>query len=145
ALYDQQRIVPDALSEKLRLTLAPLGPGLGDGTLMEEVRGNIRHVRLEWPRHLGHTNDDQAERNLLVDRLILPAILDELDRALGHLRPQLPGLEQLDIPLAARLRDDLLGYAPWQPSPAGPLGQRLYGYAFSERVGEQGALETRVM
>src|SRR5699024_3338590 len=40
ALYDQQRIEPDELSEKLRLALAPLGPGLGDGTLMEEVRGN---------------------------------------------------------------------------------------------------------
>ncbi|MDP2314350.1 MAG: hypothetical protein Q8P41_15720 [Pseudomonadota bacterium] len=144
-LFDPAIIVDDDRSERLRLALAPLGLGLGDGTLIEDVRTDIMKVLLDWPSTLRRPRDPQQERSLLADRLVLRAALVQLDKALGHLRPQLPGLEQLDVQQAAQLRDDLLGFAPWQPSPTGPLGERLYGYAFAERLGEQGALETRIM
>jgi hypothetical protein len=144
-LYDAEAISGDERSECLRLALAPLGPGLGDGTLMEDVRAQIMRELLAWPLRSRRGVDPQQERDRLANRLILRAVLVQLDRALGHLRPQLPGLEQLEIQQAAELRDALLGYAPWQPSPVGPLGRRLFGYAFSQRADEQGALETRVM
>lgn len=144
-LFDREPIAADPISEQLRVALSPLGPGLGDGTLMVEVRAAIMRSLANWPLRLRRPADVQRERDRIAGRLIVRAVIVQLDRALGHLRPQLPGLEQHDVEQAAELRDDLLGYSPWQPSPVGPLGRRLYGYAFSQRLEEQGALETRVM
>jgi hypothetical protein len=146
ALFDRQGI-EEPRAEALRVALAPFaGPGLGDGTRMEDIRADLMASLKDWP--MGGRRSPSAiqkEKSKLVDRLIVRAALLQLDKAVGHLRPQLPGLEQHEVQQAARLRDDLLGYAPWQPSPAGPLGQRVYGFAFAERLAEQGALETRVM
>lgn len=145
ALYDKDVIDGNPAAERLRVALAPLGPGLGDGTMMVDVRTRIMEALAGWTLRGRRGGDLQQTRNRLANRLIVRAVLVQLDQALGHLRPQLPGLEQNEVALAAELRDDLLGYAPWQPSPVGALGRRLYGYAFSERLGEQGALETRIM
>lgn len=144
-LYDPDPIASDDRAEVLRLALRPLGPGLGDGTRMSDVQANIMRALDSWPLKARRAGTLQEELNRITQCLILRAVLLQLDQALEHLRPQLPGLEQHDVQQAAVLRDDLLGYAPWQPSPVGPLGQRLQGYAFAERPGEQGALETRIM
>ena len=144
-LFDTDAIVDDPRSERLRLALAPLGPGLGDGTLMADIRTNIMLALADWPLKGARSVSAQHLRDRVTNRIIVRAVLVQLDKALGHLRPQLPGLEQQDVQQAAELRDDLLGYAPWQPSPTGPLGRRLFGYAFTERLDAQGALETRIM
>ncbi|MCB9759127.1 MAG: hypothetical protein H6739_04745 [Alphaproteobacteria bacterium] len=144
-LYDPEPIADDDHAEALRLALRPLGPGLGDGTRMADVQAEIMRALLEWPLRGRGFGTAQGDRNRIAQRLIFRAALVQLDRAIEHLRPQLPGLEQREVQQAADLRDDLLGYAPWQPSPMGPLGRRLQGYAFAERLGEQGALETRIM
>lgn len=144
-LYDSAVIEGDESAEALRKALLPLGPGLGDGTRMMDVQTAITRVLASWKLHGRRSGSVEEDRERLVNRLILRAVLVQLDKALEHLRPQLPGLEQQEVQQAADLRDDLLGYAPWQPSPVGPLGRRLHGYAFAERLGEQGALETRIM
>lgn len=144
-LYDPTPISEDERSETLRLALRPLGPGLGDGTRMADVQAAIMRALENWPLTGRRSRSQQENRSRIAQRLILRAVLVQLDQALEHLRPQLPGLEQREIRQAAELRDDLLGYAPWQPSPVGPLGRRMHGYAFAERLGEQGALETRIM
>jgi hypothetical protein len=144
-LYDSTPISDDDHAEQLRLGLRPLGPGLGDGTRMAEVQAAIMRALESWPLKGRRAGSQQEDRNGIAQRLILRAVLVQLDQALEHLRPQLPGLEQHEVQQAAELRDDLLGYAPWQPSPVGPLGRRMHGYAFAERLGEQGALETRIM
>lgn len=144
ALYDPLPI-DDEHAEALRLALRPLGPGLGDGTRMADVQAAIMRALESWPVQGRRSGSQQEDRNRIAQRLILRAVLVQLDQALEHLRPQLPGLEQHEVQQAAELRDDLLGYAPWQPSPAGPVGGRIHGYAFAERLGEQGALETRIM
>ena len=144
-LYDPTPIGDDEYAEELRLALRPLGPGLGDGTRMADVQAAIMRALERWPLKGRRSGSQQEDRNRIAQHLILRAVLVQLDQALEHLRPQLPGLEQRDVQQAAELRDDLLGYAPWQPSPAGPLGRRMHGYAFAERLGEQGALETRIM
>lgn len=144
-LYDPTPIGDDEHAEELRLALRPLGPGLGDGTRMADVQAAIMRALESWPLNGRRSGSQQEDRNHITQRLILRAVLVQLDQALEHLRPQLPGLEQHEVQQAAELRDDLLGYAPWQPSPVGPLGRRMHGYAFAERLGEQGALETRIM
>ncbi len=144
-LYDSDPAAEDERAESLRLALRPLGPGLGDGTRMADVQADLMRALETWPLRGRHSGASQEDRSRIAQRLILRAVLVQLDRALEHLRPQLPGLEQREVQQAADLRDDLLGYASWQPSPAGPLGRRLQGYAFAERLGEQGALETRIM
>ena len=145
ALYDPTPIGDSGHAEALRLALRPLGPGLGDGTRMADVQAAIMRALEPWPLKGRRSRSQQEDRSRIAQRLILRAVLVQLDQALEHLRPQLPGLEQREIQQAAELRDDLLGYAPWQPSPVGPLGRRMHGYAFAERLGEQGALETRIM
>lgn len=145
ALYDPTPIGDSDQAEALRLALRPLGPGLGDGTRMADVQAAIMRALEPWPLKGRRSRSQQEDRSRIAQRLILRAVLVQLDQALEHLRPQLPGLEQREIQQAAELRDDLLGYAPWQPSPVGPLGRRMHGYAFAERLGEQGALETRIM
>lgn len=144
-LYDPASIDDDDHAEALRLALRPLGPGLGDGTRMADVQAAIMRALEPWPLKGRRSGSHQEDRSRIAQRLILRAVLVQLDQALEHLRPQLPGLEQREVQQAAELRDDLLGYAPWQPSPVGPLGRRMHGYAFAERLGEQGALETRIM
>lgn len=144
-LYDDNPIADDPQAETLRRALRPLGPGLGDGTRMSEVQAAIMRALESWPLHGRRSGTLQEDRARIVERLIVRAVLVQLDQALEHLRPQLPGLEQNEVQQAADLRDDLLGYAPWQPSPVGPLGRRMQGYAFAERLGEPGALETRIM
>lgn len=144
-LYDDEPIEGDALAETLRQSLRPLGPGLGDGTRMADVQAAIMRALESWPLGGRGSGTPQEDRDRIAQRLILRAVLVQLDQAIEHLRPQLPGLEQQEVQQAVDLRDDLLGYAPWQPSPMGPLGRRMQGYAFAERLGEQGALETRIM
>ena len=145
ALFDARAVEDEHPSELLRLALAPLARGLGDGTLVADVRADIMTALNAWPAVLGRPAIGQQARSRIADRLIVRAALVQLDQALDHLRPQLPGLEQQDVVQASQLRDDLLGYAPWQPSPAGPLGHRLHGYAFDRRLNEPGALETRII
>lgn len=146
ALFDRE-VIEDRRAEALRIALAPLaGPGLGDGSRMEDIRAGMMRSLEDWP--MGGRRSPSAiqkEKSKLVDLLIVRAALLQLDRAIGHLRPQLPGLESREVQQAAALRDKLLGYAPWQPSPTGALGKRLFGFAFAERLSEPGALETRVM
>ncbi len=146
-VFDRDAVAgADPNTERLRKALAPLaGPGLGDGTLMEEIRVGLMSVLINWTGSRKHEELTQRERSKLVDRLIVRAILLQVDTALEHLRPQLPEFEQHEIQPAADLRDSLLGFASWQPSPTGPLGQRLFGYAFAQRADEQGALETHVL
>jgi hypothetical protein len=145
ALYDPDPVTDDARADALRCALRPLGPGLGDGTRISDVLGEIHATLATWPLLSVSRRPVQEERARIADRLIVRAALTQLDQALGHLRPQLPALEQQDVEQATQLRDDLLGYAPWQPSPTGALGRRLNGYAFSHRPGEQGVLEASIL
>lgn len=142
-LYEREPFASGSLAETIRQILTPLaGPGLGDGRSIQEVRTELM---LALRTRQAGENRQQAERNKLVDRLVIRAALLQLDLALRHLRPQLPGLEEMDIVEAARARDALLGFAPWSHSPTGALGQRLFGYTFSRRPGEPGVLESRVL
>lgn len=133
--------------EEMRCLLHPLGgPGLGDGTLADEIRSKLMSILGDWtPRHVRSAERAQRQRRRLVDTLMHRAALMQLDHALRHLRPQLAMLEQHGLKEASELRAELLGYVPWSPSPAGPLGDRLFGYSFSGQDGETGVLESRAL
>lgn len=136
--------------EALRQALRPVWARRLDGTPMSEVKAAIKRALASW--RVPGIGMVPKQQDVIASRLIVRAVLTELDEALEHLRPQLPSLEEHEITQAAELRDDLLGYAPWQPSPVGALGRRMQGYAFAQLPDglvapekNMGALETRIM
>ncbi len=145
-LCDLGIIDDDPFAESLRVALRPLATeGIGDH--------EIRRVRFEVRKILESWSPPQASRRVVqtrqrvADRLVQRAALVQLDRAIKHVRPQLAMLEERGVSWAGKLRERLLGYAPWTPSPTGALGSRLFGYTFLERGRERNdvVLEARVL
>ncbi len=126
-------------TEGLRLALARLADLNPADT--GEVHGQIRQTLIST-----FGEDSSTWVSEIVNLLILRSSLLQLDRGIGNLRPQLIELELRGVRTASTIRDKLLGYAPWQPSPAGPLGQRLYGYTYLPGLGGGvGSVEVRIL
>jgi hypothetical protein len=114
----------------------------------------LRHLLCDWP-DLGIDSTDTAHRRADIeaalarlpafsaqrperlqhcaDRLMLRAFLGQLSWALSSLLPKLAPLEQHELAHARTLRDRLLGFMPWMPSPLGPLAQRELGFGLRSR------------
>ncbi len=138
-LYDDVAL-PDGPSEQLRQLLRRLrAPTAGLDHDPEETKADLHLVLESWP------SVAPADKPRLVDRLTVRGYLMRLDEALAQLRFQLPALEQQEIPEASVIRDGLLGFAPWSPSPAGALGQRLHGYRLDEPTSGRAVLRSQVM
>ncbi|MCA9642297.1 MAG: hypothetical protein KC492_16460, partial [Myxococcales bacterium] len=125
-LFDSAPIPECDRSERLRLALRPvIGSSLDDSTL-DAIRAELQGLLTDsFPALRG-----QRDRGRLIDRLMLRALLCQVNADLRRLRSHLAAYAQFNLPEVTALRDGLLGYAPWSPSPAGPLGQRLFGFSF---------------
>ena len=111
----------------------------------QELRAELVDSLAEWPRQFGKRRTTTAARARVVDALILRAILARLEQAVNHLRAQLPMLDEYGINAASAVRDELLGYSSWSPSPLGPLGRRPMGFSFQRSHGESGVLSVQAL
>jgi len=146
AVFFRKPIAGDADAEKLRSAVATWSQrDLDEGDILE-LRHDLMSVLKAWPRPL-HPRPSQVPkaRERIADALILRVVLSRLERALGQLRHQLTTLEQHELEAAGRVRDALLGYVPWTPSPLGPLGRRVIGFAFRRHGDGPGALHAQVL
>lgn len=138
ALYDARSLRDFPEWEPVRELLSP--PGLRPEEELDDVKLRMEEAfdRLALPI-------SSAERTQLINRLLLRGALVSLDRSLANLRRRLPALEQQDISLASQLRDDLLGFLPWLPSPCGALGQRLQGYRLEGGQEDKRVLSSKIL
>ena|GEM_PF-2473946 len=141
-LFKRDGLIENPIHKKLREVLIY---DLRDGASMPDIRRNVMEALKDFTFNKHNLQSQQKERDKFADLLIIRAILNQLDHNLGYVRRLLPVLEQKEFALAGEIRDTLLGYAPWQPSPVGALGKRIYGYSFSNLDNNQGVLETRAM
>lgn len=117
--------LPEPAGERLRVLLHDW-PGLGiDATDTGRYRGQLWEALAALPRLAGA---DAKRLRRCADGLMLRAFLGQLSWALSSLLPKLEPLEQHELEQAGRLRERLLGFLPWMPSPLGPLGQRQLGF-----------------
>ena len=86
-----------------------------------------------------------AVLNRITDVLLLRTVLGELERTLRQLRVRLPELEALGVAQASNVRDALRGYRTTSPSPAGPLGRRVYGFTFKQTGDAPGILKAQAL
>lgn len=149
ALYQENKL-PEEHTEALRVALRyvsgveenvnlqiddvliKIATALENWVAIRTETSSVRHIR-------------QKTKKRIIDRLVLRAVLNQLDSELRRLRSELPKLDALGVPFAGELLDRLLGYAPWSPSPTGPLDRRLFGYTFSDGENSLGTLETRAL
>jgi hypothetical protein len=139
AVFDGTPIASDEAAEGLRRVVAMWSQRkLEDEHDTVKLRSELISVLSAWPRSL-----QPKDRSWVADALIQRAVLGRLERALIQLRPHLGTLEQYRLEAAARVRDKLLGYSAWTPSPLGPLGRRVVGFAFLRHTDDPGALHAR--
>lgn len=141
ALFDGLAISDDAPAEELRRAVEMWSQRkLEDEPDTAELRGPLMSILSRWPRTL-----EANQRSWVADALIKRAILGRLEKVLVQLRPHLGMLEEHGLGTATRIRDELLGYAGWTPSPLGPLGRQVVGFAFRRHADEPGALYARAL
>lgn len=147
AIYGEAKIEDDPHAEALRLAVrAWVTTRLDDPPDAVGLKTAIFSVLEKWPRKFHRDSNTRFPvRNRVIDGLIVRAILDRLERALNHLRVQLAILDEYGLESAARLREHLLGYRFWTPSPFGPLGRRATGFAFAHREDDRGMLSARAI
>jgi len=111
---------------------------------LREISEGCRNKTL--PAHKGELNDalspvvpDDAERGLVVDRLIRRAHLEPLRRKLSELFYHTPHLGAMGADAAETIAEALGGFRRWEAMPASPLG-RLF-FAFKERFDEDNPSE----
>lgn len=145
AIFGAVPIQGDAAAERLRSAVARWSNrDLEDEGDTLELRHGLMMALSSWPRPLHpHRSRVTKARDRVADALILRAVLTRLERVLGQLRPQLATLEEHGLEAAARVRDALLGHVPWGPSPLGPLGRKVVGFAFRTQEGDPGALHAQ--
>lgn len=108
-----------------------------DGT--EQLKQALMEVLERWPGPLNGKRKGanvQRSRHEVASAIALRAVLGRLEESLNFLRPQLAFLDELELRNASQVRNALLGYTTWRPSPLGPLGYRAMGFSFP-RHGEQ--------
>lgn len=146
AVFGEERL-DNAREERLRQVVRKWT----DGQLDEDSDTQVLHAELvqalaDWPRPFGRTRGQSVRvRAHVVDALILRAVLARLEQAVNHLRAQLPMLDEYGIRAAGTVRDELLGYSSWSPSPLGPLGRRPMGFSFQRHQGEAGFLSVQAL
>lgn len=145
-LYEDDPIA-DSPAEMLRAAVALwLARDLEDAKDLAQLRSALMSALAQWPTALATRPAlEDKTKSRVADGLILRAMLTRLERALSQLRPQLPLLEQHGIEAAACVRDALLGYMPWMPSPLGPLGRRVFGFSFQGHDDEAGTIYAQAL
>ncbi len=145
-VFDPDPIADDVNAEKLRSAVATWSQrDLDEGDILE-LRDVLMSVLKDWPRPL-HPRPSQVPntRARIADSLVLRVVLTRLERVLRDLRYELTTLEQHELEAAGRVRDALLGYVPWTPSPLGPLSHVVMGFAFRRHGGGPGELYAQVL
>jgi len=148
SVFDREPIAGDADAEKLQAAVAQFSQRDLDEVDILKLRYELMSVLKAWPRplHLRRSKVPKATAEAeIADAVILRVVLSSLERVLGGLRYQLTTLEQHELEAAGRVRDALLGYVPWTPSPFGPLGHRVIGFAFRRHGDGPGALHAQVL
>lgn len=139
AIFEDIPISNDHAAEDLRQSVAMWSRRTMEDDLdTVQLRAHLMSVLDHWPIPL-----KLPQRAWVADALIRRAVLSRLERVLAQLRPHLGVLEQYGLDAAARIRDDLLGYTAWGPSPLGALGRRVVGFVFRRHADDAGALHAR--
>lgn len=142
-IFNTAKALENPLQKKVRHAINSISNGWDNYQPLLNIKRIIMESINDMEFGEKKNHKQQRLRKKIADWIAIRTMLTRIDRALTTIHQLLPALEQEDFALAGEIRDSLLGYVPWQPSPVGALGKRMYGYVFSHRDNNERTLDTQ--